>query len=100
MILTYRFAQRKETSKIELSLLATSLNNSLFLSLFFQDYVMDDYSSIIEIVFQVNVMDHYHNMTETLPQEDGRMHIILSHVPLLPITNTRIKKVEYMILCL
>lgn len=41
---------------------------------------------------QVRVMDDYKNLTGVLPYEDGRMRIILSHIPLLPITRTRIKQ--------
>ncbi|KAG7177118.1 Metallophosphoesterase 1-like 1, partial [Homarus americanus] len=41
---------------------------------------------------QVRVMDDNNVITPVLPQEDDRVRILLSHIPLLPITRTKIKE--------
>nr|XP_053635260.1 LOW QUALITY PROTEIN: uncharacterized protein LOC128690574 [Cherax quadricarinatus] len=41
---------------------------------------------------QVQVLDNFNINTRTLPYEDGRIRILLSHIPLLPVTRKKIKE--------
>lgn len=62
-------------------------------SRFFSAFKQTEVDSFKFIDFiQIRIMDAYGNETQPLPEDKNRMRILLSHMPLLPITRKTIKE--------
>ncbi|XP_037798411.1 metallophosphoesterase 1-like [Penaeus monodon] len=62
-------------------------------SRFFSAFKQTDVDSFKFLDFiQLHIMDTLGNETQPLPEDENRMRILLSHMPLLPITRKAIKK--------